>query len=56
MCSNQMFEHTVKIGTLEAGKAADVVAVAGNVLADIRALDHPTMAMKGGRFVVGGRQ
>jgi imidazolonepropionase-like amidohydrolase len=44
-----------EIGTLEAGKAADVVAVPGNVLANIRALDHPVMVMKGGQFVVGGR-
>jgi imidazolonepropionase-like amidohydrolase len=44
-----------EIGTLEAGKAADVVAVPGNVLADIRTLDRPVMVMKGGQFVVGGR-
>jgi len=43
-----------EIGTLEAGKAADVVAVPGNVLADIRALDHPLIVMRAGKFDVGG--
>lgn len=38
-------------GTLEAGKFADIVAVPGNVLADIRATERPTMVMKQGRIV-----
>ncbi len=41
-------------GSLEAGKFADVVAVPGNVLEDIRATEHPTFVMKQGRVVVGG--
>jgi imidazolonepropionase-like amidohydrolase len=43
-----------EIGTLEAGKAADVVAVKGNVLADIKSLEHPLLVMASGRIVVGG--
>jgi imidazolonepropionase-like amidohydrolase len=38
-------------GTLEPGKAADVVAVRGNVLQDIRATEAPILVMKQGRLV-----
>jgi len=41
-------------GTLEVGKAADVVAVRGNVLEHIRATEHPSLVMKGGAVVRGG--
>ena len=41
-----------EVGTLEAGKVADVVAVPGNVLADIRATEHPVLVMHLGRIVV----
>jgi imidazolonepropionase-like amidohydrolase len=37
-----------KIGTLQAGKLADIVAVAGNPLADIHATEHPVLVMKEG--------
>jgi imidazolonepropionase-like amidohydrolase len=37
-----------QIGTLEAGKAADVVAVPGNPLADIHATEKVSFVMKGG--------
>ena len=39
-------------GTLEAGKFADVVAVAGDVLKDIRSTETPRMVMKHGQVVV----
>ena len=39
-----------RIGTLEAGKEADIVAVPGDVLADIHATEHPAFVMKGGRI------
>jgi imidazolonepropionase-like amidohydrolase len=39
-------------GTLEAGKFADVVAVPGDVLADIRATERPLLVMKQGKVVV----
>jgi imidazolonepropionase-like amidohydrolase len=37
------------LGTLEAGKEADVVAVGGNPLADIQATERVRFVMKGGR-------
>jgi imidazolonepropionase-like amidohydrolase len=39
-------------GTVEAGKFADLVAVPGDVLADIRATEHPVFVMKAGAVVV----
>jgi imidazolonepropionase-like amidohydrolase len=42
-------------GTLEAGKFADVVAVPGNVLENIRATEHPTLVMKQGAIVRGAQ-
>ena len=39
-------------GTLEAGKMADIVAVPGNVLKNIRATEHPVLVMKHGRSVM----
>jgi imidazolonepropionase-like amidohydrolase len=41
-----------EIGTLEAGKWADVVAVPGDVLANIHATEHPIFVMSKGRVVV----
>ena len=35
-------------GTIQPGKAADIVAVPGNPLTDISATEHPTFVMKGG--------
>jgi imidazolonepropionase-like amidohydrolase len=35
-------------GTLQAGKSADIVAVAGNPLVDITATEHPLFVMKQG--------
>jgi imidazolonepropionase-like amidohydrolase len=35
-------------GTLEAGKFADIVAVPGDVLQNIRATEHPLMVMRHG--------
>ncbi|MBV8495249.1 MAG: amidohydrolase family protein [Gammaproteobacteria bacterium] len=40
------------VGTLEAGKVADLVAVPGNVLGDIHATEHPLFVMHLGRVVV----
>jgi imidazolonepropionase-like amidohydrolase len=41
-----------RIGTLEPGKLADVIAVPGDPLKDIRALEHANFVMKGGVVVV----
>jgi len=40
------------VGTLTAGKVADIVAVPGNVLSDIHATEHPVLVMHLGRIVV----
>jgi imidazolonepropionase-like amidohydrolase len=40
------------VGTLEAGKMADLVAVPGNVLNDIHATEHPVFVMRHGHVVV----
>jgi imidazolonepropionase-like amidohydrolase len=43
-----------KTGTLAAGKYADIVAVAGNPLVDMKATEHPVLVMKEGTIYVGG--
>jgi len=40
-----------KIGVIKAGKSADIIAVDGNPLQDIAALDKIKMVMKGGIFI-----
>ena len=42
-----------KVGTLAAGKLADVVAVSGNPLDDIKTTEHPILVMKEGVIYVG---
>ena len=39
------------IGTLEAGKAADLIAVDGDPLQDVRVLKHVVFVMKAGRIL-----
>jgi imidazolonepropionase-like amidohydrolase len=41
-----------RIGTLEPQKLADIIAVPGDPLKDIRALEHAKFVMKGGVVVV----
>ncbi len=41
-----------EVGTLEAGKVADVVVVPGNVLGDIHATEHPVFVMHLGHIVL----
>jgi imidazolonepropionase-like amidohydrolase len=42
-------------GTLQPGKYADVVAVAGNPLLNIKTTEHPLLVMKEGVIYVGGK-
>ncbi|HEV3060379.1 MAG TPA: amidohydrolase family protein [Vicinamibacterales bacterium] len=42
---------TAQIGTVEKGKFADLVAVAGDPLADITEMSRPVFVMKGGQIV-----
>ncbi len=51
----QLLAISDRVGTLEAGKDADLVAVAGNPLSDIHTTEHPVFVMKGGVIYVGGR-
>lgn len=48
----QLLGVAAETGTLEAGKDADVVAVSGNPLDDIRTTEHPVLVMKGGTIYV----
>jgi imidazolonepropionase-like amidohydrolase len=41
-----------EIGTLEAGKWADIVAVPGNVLDNVGATERPLLVIKQGRVVM----
>ena len=43
------------IGTLEAGKLADILVLSGDPLTDITALTYPEVVIKGGRIVVDKR-
>jgi imidazolonepropionase-like amidohydrolase len=40
-----------RLGTIAAGKLADIIAVPGNPLEDIHVLERPTFVMKGGVVV-----
>lgn len=40
-----------RVGTLQAGHMADVVAVSGDILKDIRILRRPALVMQGGRLI-----
>jgi imidazolonepropionase-like amidohydrolase len=44
------------VGTLEPGRYADIVAVAGDPLTDIRVLQRVAFVMKGGAVVKHARQ
>ena len=38
------------VGSLTAGKLADIVAVPGDPLKDIKVIEHPVFVMKGGQI------
>ena len=42
-----------KTGTLAVGKSADIIAVSGNPLSDIKTVEHPVLVMKEGTVYVG---
>ena len=44
-----------RVGTLAAGRFADLVAVTGDPTQDIRVLETPVVVAKGGRLVVDRR-
>lgn len=41
-----------EVGTLEAGKFADIVAVPGNVVSNVRATEHPLFVMRHGQVII----
>ena len=49
----QALEMGDEIGTLEAGKLADLIVVDGNPLADLSALDSIEAVVQGGEVVAG---
>ncbi|MEX2183122.1 MAG: amidohydrolase family protein, partial [Chloroflexota bacterium] len=44
-----------RVGSLEVGRFADLVAVEGDPLEDVRVLEQPVVVAKGGRVVLGRR-
>ena len=49
--ASEVMGWQTKVGSLEAGKYADIVAVTGDLLKDVSALRHVTFVMKGGHQV-----
>jgi len=48
--------RSADVGTIEAGKYADIVAVQADPIADVRVLEHVDFVMKGGKvYKSGGR-
>ena len=41
-----------RVGTLEAGKLADIIAVPGDPLSNVKALEHAEFVMKGGTVII----
>jgi imidazolonepropionase-like amidohydrolase len=50
----RLLGQELQLGTLEAGKLADIVAVRGDPLSDITELERVTFVMKGGVVYKGG--
>ncbi len=48
--SAELLQRSRDLGTIEAGKLADIIAVDSNPLEDIRALENVSSVMKGGRI------
>jgi imidazolonepropionase-like amidohydrolase len=44
-----------RVGTLAPGRYADLVAVEGDPIADVRVLERPVAVLKGGRVAVDRR-
>ena len=51
--ASQLMGWQDRVGALEAGRYADVIAVAGDPIEDITELERVTFVMKGGEVVLG---
>jgi imidazolonepropionase-like amidohydrolase len=51
--ASQLLGIADQVGTVEAGKAADIVAVNGDPMTDIKAINNVVLVMKGGEVVRG---
>ncbi len=52
----ELIGWTGKVGEVSAGAYADLIAVAGDPLADVTQLEHPIFVMKGGHVEKGGAE
>jgi imidazolonepropionase-like amidohydrolase len=53
MVASELMGWQDRVGALEAGRFADVIAVAGDPIEDITELERVTFVMKGGEVVLG---
>jgi imidazolonepropionase-like amidohydrolase len=51
---SELFGISAKLGTLEKGKLADIIAMPGDPTADITATERVSFVMKEGKIVKGG--
>jgi imidazolonepropionase-like amidohydrolase len=51
--ASDLIGRSQDVGTLEAGKLADIIAVESDPMADVRAMEHVRFVMKGGTVVKG---
>jgi imidazolonepropionase-like amidohydrolase len=48
----ELLQWDDRVGSLEVGKLADIIAVPGNPLSDISVLEQPLLVMKDGQIIL----